>query len=140
MARSLPQQLELAPIEYHVAYYPLVVDADWTEFQKFSDDVGDSSDVPNYSKFSTNRSRIEIVRELVRILRKEFYYALAFDRGGGGFFLDAQPKACLRASKRLSATDQADMMKCFDEVTSAIEAKADLKYKADEKRQLVDNQ
>ena len=62
------RQLELVPTEYHLSFFETVVDADWTEFQQFLDAVGSSSDVPNYEKFTTNRSRVEIVRELARIL------------------------------------------------------------------------
>ena len=130
----VPPQLELMPIEYHLAYFPLLEDADWTEFEKFLDSVGAKPKHPDYVRFSSNLSRVEIVRKIERCLRREFYYVLAFARGDGTFYLGSRPIVCERACLQLSPTDRSDMMKCFDAMAEAAEIKAEVRYKADQKR------
>lgn len=131
---QVSHQLELTPVEYHLAYYPLLEDADWTEFEKFLESVAAKPKYPDYVCFSSNLSRVEIVRKLERCLRAEFYYVLVFARADGTFYLGARPDACRRARLQLPATEQQDMMKCFDAVAAAVELKADVKYNADQKR------
>jgi hypothetical protein len=128
------QQLELVPVEYHVAYYPLLEEAEWGPFEKFIGTMADESKVPNYAKFTTNLPRLQVIRDLERFLGKEFYYVVAFDRGDGGFYLKVRPETCGRARLQLSGKDRDDMMKCFDVMAEAIEIKANIRYEADKKR------
>lgn len=119
---------------YHVGYYSVSDDADWSSFHQFAEAVGARRTYVDYVEFSAALTPRAVLRKLAKSFREEFYYVVAFEEAGGGFSLTAYPEACLQMCRYLSAKDRADMMKCFDAVLTAIQIQTNMKLTPAEKR------
>jgi len=114
---------ERLPITYHVEFFPTYEKPDRAQFDRFLTGCRIDKQEEDYVVFSSDESRIVVIRECDKAPKKSFYYALAFERDGG-FYIKTHPDTAKRRMLSLDEGQESDLNIVLDALGETLSLKA----------------